>query len=153
MYKLFSFGFWNTIAGFILRNRITLLVLILIATVFLSTQWEKMRFSYTEANLLPDEHIVNLQYKKFLDVFGDEGNLIVIATDDQSLFTSEKFQAWNNLATTLEAYDEVDFTIGLHNLQRLNKENDPKAFVFSSLLDEFTTQDSIRVSDYKDFFV
>ncbi len=151
MYKLFSFGFWNTIAGFILRNRITLLVLILIATVFLSTQWEKMRFSYTEANLLPDEHIVNLQYKKFLDVFGDEGNLIVIATDDQSLFTPEKFQAWNNLATTLEAYDEVDFTIGLHNLQWLNKENEPKAFVFSSLLDEFTTQDSIRVSDYKDF--
>jgi len=151
MYKLFSFGFWNTIAGFILRNRITLLVLILIATIFLSTQWEKMRFSYTEANLLPDEHIVNLQYKKFLDVFGDEGNLIVIATDDQSLFTPEKFQAWNNLATTLEAYDEVDFTIGLHNLQWLNKENEPKAFVFSSLLDEFTTQDSIRVSDYKDF--
>lgn len=151
MYKLFSFGFWNTIASFILRNRITLIVLIIITTIFLSMQWQKMRFSYTEANLLPDDHIVNLEYKKFLDIFGDEGNLIVIATADQDLFSEKKFSLWNKLATTLEAYDEVEYTIGLHNLQRLNKEKDPKRFVLSTLLDEFSPNDSIQLNKFRNF--
>lgn len=151
MNKLFSFGFWNTIAGFILRNRIGLLILILLATVFLSTQWGKMRFSYTEANLLPDKHEINLEYKKFLEVFGDEGNLIVIATDDQELFTPEKFESWNTLATELETYDEVAFTIGLHNLQRLTKRDEPKGFELSTLIEQFKTNDSIRLNKFKTF--
>ncbi len=151
MNKLFSFGFWNTVASFILRNRILLLVLILIATVFLSTQWQKMRFSYTEANLLPDEHEINLEYKKFLEVFGDEGNLIVIATEDQALFSPEKFSAWNKLATDLEKYDEVELSIGLHNLQRLTKVDDPKGFELTTLLDTFVEGDSIKLQAFQSF--
>jgi hypothetical protein len=35
---------------------------------------------FTEANLLPDNHIVNQEYNAFLDKF--EGNLIVGVKDD-----------------------------------------------------------------------
>ena len=69
MSKIFSFGFWNTIARIILRNRVIILGLIIAFTVFLGFQWKNMRFSYTEANLLPDDHEVNQEYKKFLDKF------------------------------------------------------------------------------------
>ena len=34
-----------------------------------------MRFTYTEANLLPDDHEVNITYNNFLKIFGEEGNL------------------------------------------------------------------------------
>ena len=37
-----------------------------------------MRFTYTEANLLPDDHPINLKYNDFLEIFGEEGNLIVL---------------------------------------------------------------------------
>ena len=75
MAKLFSVGFWETIARLILRNRIGIIVVILISTYFFGLQWEKMRFTYTEANLLPDDHEVNIDYNAFLETFGDEGNL------------------------------------------------------------------------------
>ncbi len=60
-----------------------------------------MRFTYTEANLLPDEHEVNLKYNAFLKIFGEEGNLIVLGVKDSSLFTVEKLNAWNRFQIVL----------------------------------------------------
>ncbi len=38
-------------------------------------QWKNIHFTYTEANLLPDDNIVNIEYNDFLNKFGEEGNL------------------------------------------------------------------------------
>ena len=78
MFKLFTKDFWDVIARLILRNKIGILVIIAIITFLFSTQWSNMRFTYTEANLLPDDHEVNITYNNFLNKFGEEGNLIVI---------------------------------------------------------------------------
>jgi uncharacterized protein len=66
--KLFSIGFWSAVARFILRNRIGILAAIVMATVFLAMQWQHMRFTYTEANLLPDDHKFNLEYQARLNL-------------------------------------------------------------------------------------
>ena len=89
MSKLFLVGFWETVARLILRNKIGILISIAAATFFFGLQWDKMRFTYTEANLLPDDHEVNLKYNTFLEIFGEEGNLIVLGVKDSSLFTIE----------------------------------------------------------------
>ncbi|MEP6262147.1 MAG: efflux RND transporter permease subunit [Gillisia sp.] len=136
MSKIFSFGFWNSIARVILRNRLLILAIIVGITIFMSTQWQHMRFSYTEANLLPDEHPVNIVYNDFLDKFGEEGNVIMLAVDDPALFTPEKFLAWDNLAKTLEKYPEVDNIISLGNLKKLEKFEDPKRFEMVPFLEE-----------------
>ena len=128
MNKLFSIGFWSALARFILRNRTFLLILIALITFGLSTQWENMRFSTTEANLLPDDHFVNLEYNTFLDKFGEEGNLIIIGVKDSSLFTPEKFKAWNKLSQDILKYKEIDFTISVGDLLKLEKRKDTTAF-------------------------
>ncbi|MFD1094317.1 efflux RND transporter permease subunit [Salegentibacter chungangensis] len=128
MSKIFSFGFWNSIARLILRNRLVIILIILGLTVFLASQWKNMRFSFTEANLLPDDHPINLKYQDFLDKFGEEGNLIVIGVKDSSLFTPEKFSAWNKLNNDLKEYSEVDYVISVGDLKTLKKFEDPKRF-------------------------
>lgn len=148
MFKLFSFGFWNVVARTILRNRVIILLLVLGMTVFLAMQWKNMRFSYTEANLLPDDHPVNQEYQKFLDKFGEEGNLIVIATNDSALFTPKNFQAWNNLATKLNSFSAVEYTIGIGNLKKLKKFSNPNRFELVPLIDSgISSKDTI--ADYK----
>lgn len=136
MSKIFSFGFWNSIARVILRNRLIILAIIVGITIFMSTQWQHMRFSYTEANLMPDDHPINLVYQDFLEKFGEEGNLIVLAVQDSSLFTPQKLTAWNNLSNTLQAYPEVENVIGLGNLKKLEKFDDPKRFEMVPLLED-----------------
>ncbi|WP_339660693.1 efflux RND transporter permease subunit [Croceibacter atlanticus] len=144
MAKLFSFGFWNTIARFILRNRLLILIAVIGATVFLGSQWKHMQFSFTEANLLPDDHPINIEYNKFLDKFGEEGNLIVIATNDSTLFTPKKFEAWNALTKKLRTYSEVESTIGVDNLKRLEKFSDPNRFELVDAAPKVLNADSLK---------
>jgi hypothetical protein len=136
MSKWFSVGFWESVARVILRNRITILSIIFLFTVFMALQWEKMRFTYTEANLLPDHHEVNLQYNDFLDKFGEEGNLIVIGIKDSTFFTPEKFQAWIQLMETLKKSKEVELAISIEDLKTLNKNENLETFEFVNFIDK-----------------
>ncbi|WP_353776890.1 efflux RND transporter permease subunit [Winogradskyella sp. 3972H.M.0a.05] len=128
MFKLLTTGFWEAVARLILRNKITILIFVILATVFWSYQWKHMRFTYTEANMLPDDHEVNLTYNNFLDVFGEEGNLIVIGVKDSSLFTVEKINAWNRLSNDFKAYDEVETVLSIKDLQKLVKNTKEERF-------------------------
>ncbi|PSG92672.1 efflux RND transporter permease subunit [Mesoflavibacter zeaxanthinifaciens] len=128
MLKLFSNNFWDFIARKILRNKIGILLGIIVITILLSTQWKYMRFTYTEANLLPDDHEVNIKYNEFLKVFGEEGNLIVLGIKDPKLFTVEKLNAWNNLSESFKSAPEVETVISIKDLQKLVKDTDKEQF-------------------------
>ncbi|MFP4844230.1 efflux RND transporter permease subunit [Winogradskyella sp. PE311] len=128
MFKLFTTGFWEVVARLILRNKIFILIAIISATVFFSMQWKHMRFTYTEANMLPDEHEVNITYNEFLKVFGEEGNLIVLGVKDSSLFSVENLNAWNTLAESFKSYNEVETVLSIKDLQKLVKNSKKEQF-------------------------
>lgn len=128
MSKLSTKSFWEVTARLILRNKIIILIFIALATLFLSTQWKYMRFTFTEANLLPDDNEVNITYNEFLDIFGEEGNLIVLGIKDSTLFTVEKLNAWNRLSESFKHYDEVDAVLSIKDLQKLVKNTEKEKF-------------------------
>lgn len=136
MSRFLGFHFWNTLARTILRNRILILVIIAVCTVLLALQWTKMRFSHTEANLLPDQHPINLEYQEFTEKFGEEGNLVLLAIKDSALFSPEVFQDWKAISRKLEQNDEVAHTVSLSNLKVLTKQEQPARFEFLPLIEE-----------------
>lgn len=142
MVKKLTQGFWPKTARIILKNRILILVLIAAATVFFGLQWKNMRFSNTEANILPDEHPETIQYNAFVNLFGQEDNAIVLAIRDSLLFTSENFNRWNKLSKQLEAVPEIDFVISTDNLQELIKDNEKDEFVLKPLVGSPPTTDA-----------
>tara|TARA_R110000851_G_scaffold61343_4_gene141049 strand:+ start:133532 stop:135943 length:2412 start_codon:yes stop_codon:yes gene_type:complete len=143
--KLFSIGFWSAVARFILRNRTLILIAIAVATVFFALQWKNMRFTYTEANLLPDEHEINLEYNKFLSKFGEEGNLIVLGIKDSTLFTPSHFNAWTQLSKKIGGYDEVDLTLSIGDLQKLERKKDTVGFQLVPFIkDSITTSENLQ---------
>lgn len=143
MFKLFSTGFWDATARLILRNRIAILTFIGLCTALMASQWGKMRFTYTEANLLPDDNPVNLHYEQFLNIFGEEGNLIVIGVKDNSLFSVKNMNSWIDLSKSFEDNENVDNVITIQDLKKLKKDTQNKKFEFEPLL-----KDSI-VSNYE----
>lgn len=134
MIKWINTQFWASVARLILRNRIIVLTLVVAMTIFLGMQWKNMRFSYTEANLLPDNHPVNIEYNKFLDIFGEEGNLIILAVKDSTVFTPEKFNAWNRLSKQFNAKPEVSAVISTENLKKLIKDDKNESFTLKDLV-------------------
>lgn len=127
-------NFWGITARVILRNRILILCGIALFTFFMSMQWKNMRFSNTEANLLPDDHPVNLAYNRFVAQFGEEGNIIAIAVKDSSLFELQNFRKWNKLSKQLAAFPEVSMVLSTDNLKLLEKSKTSDAFVMLPFL-------------------
>ncbi len=118
-------------------------------TVLLALQWKNMRFTYTEANLLPDDHPVNLEYDEFLKHFGEEGNLIVIGVKDSSIFTPKKFEAWEKLSKDLGKFSEVEFTLSVGNLKKLQKKTDTTEFELVPFIKDSIFTDA-SLAEYKD---
>ncbi|MCT4699295.1 MULTISPECIES: efflux RND transporter permease subunit [Tenacibaculum] len=131
--------FWTKIAGFILRNRYLVLIAVAIITALLVSQMKYMRFSYTEANLLPKDHEANIQYDQFLDIFGEEGNLVILGVKDSTIFTPAKFNAWNNLVKTLDSVKQVDFTLSIADVKQLKADRKQRKFVLEPLFDKAPT--------------
>jgi predicted RND superfamily exporter protein len=145
MLKEFLQGFWSTTARLILRNRVAILVIIAGITVFMGLQWKHMRFSNTEANVLPDDHPETLQYEEFVSVFGEEDNAIVLAIQDSLLFLPENFNRWNRLSKQFQANPEVNLVVSTDNLQELVKDNEKQEFVLKQLVaSEPTSKEEIN---------
>ncbi len=134
MLKLFSANFWDVVARLILRNKIAILLGVVLVTIFFSTQWKHMRFTHTEANLLPDDHEVNITYNDFLKVFGEEGNLVVLGVKDTTLFTVQKLNAWNALSDSFRDAPEVETVISVKDLQKLVKDQENEKFALEPFI-------------------
>ncbi len=129
-------NFWAVIARIILRNRILILLGIAAVTVFLAMQWENMRFTRSEVILLPDDHPINIQYNEFLELFGEEGNALVLAVRDSALYAPENFNRWNTLSKQLDAFPEISFVISTDNLKELVRDDEGRKFVLKPFIEE-----------------
>ncbi|MBT3523979.1 MMPL family transporter [Flavobacteriaceae bacterium] len=139
---------WEKFARLILRNRILLLVLVLINTIFLSTQWKNIRFSYSEANLMPNDHPFNIAYNDFVDVFGEEGNLLIIAVNDSLLFDTTNFNAWIKLSDSFKLKKEVNNVLHVGNFPIIKKDKIKKEFTIDSLKNESFTSNK-KITEFK----
>ncbi len=134
---------WDAISRIILKNRIFLLTFILITTLFWLFKSQNLKFTFKEANLLPDYHEENIIYNEFTSHFGDEGNSIVIGIKDSILSSKEKLFAWNNLTKKLNSFSEIEYSISLNDLKILEKNKDSIRFDFIPLINN----DSIKKID------
>ena len=139
--SLFS-GFWEKISKIILKNRVLIVLSLLTATYFFTTHWDNIRFTYTEANLLPATHPENIKYKSFTDKFGEEGNLIVISVKDSTLFTIEKLNAWNDLSHSFKDHEDVSTVIAFGDLQKLKKNKSSRQFYIEPFIKDSISKES-----------
>ena len=139
---------WEKFARLILRNRILLLILVLVNTIFLSTQWKNIRFSYSEANLMPKDHPFNIAYDNFVDVFGEEGNLLIIAVNDSLLFDKSNFNAWIKLSDSFKSKKEVNNVIHVGNFPIISKNKLKKEFIIDSVNNKSFTSNK-KINEFK----
>ena len=141
MIKWFSLGFWELIARVVLRNRILMLSIIVAITILMALQWKNIRFTQTEANMLPDDDIVNIEYNAFLNKFGEEGNLVVIGVKDKTFFTPKAYAAWGKLMNSLKGDKAVDLVISINDLKKLQKNESLEKFELVPFVDQNKTTD------------
>lgn len=152
MLKWLSTSFWDYIASRILRNRVFLLILVLLFTIFMSFQWKNMRFTFTEANLLPDDHEVNIQYNSFLEKFGEEGNLVVLGFKDKNFFTEKNVKAWEKFVSEIKKDKATELTLSIDDLRVLEKDTIAQKFKLTPFINNDSISDTYLKVKEKEFF-
>jgi predicted RND superfamily exporter protein len=115
----------------------------------MASQWKHIKFTTTEANLLPASEKANLEYNSFLEKFGEEGNLIVIGIQDRLIFTPKIYDSWEKLMLQLKKNPEVDGIISLNDLKKLQKNDSLSSFELTALIDPTQTKNAAYLNEKK----
>jgi len=95
---------WYKAGRVILQNRVTLLVILTLATGFMGWQASKVQLSYDFTRALPTDNPKYIAYQDFLKQFGSDGNTVVIGIETNHFFDTDFF---NSVAVLHQALKEV----------------------------------------------
>lgn len=119
---------WSRLAHIILRFRVTLMVVLAVITAFMAYQSKNIQWSFDLANIVPDDDEDMRYFRQFRKTFGEDGNIMAIGLKDSSIYELENFKQFSKAVEELEKIDGVRNVLGLPNLQKLEKDNEAKAF-------------------------
>ena len=135
---------WIKVSGLILRNKILLLAVLAAITVFFGYHAMRVEMSYSYSSMLPKKDKAYEDYQNFVKVFGEEGNLIIVGTQDSSFFQLEKFNKWRALCNNLSEIDGVDNLLSVSNTYNLIKNKEKKKFEVRKIFpDTIATQEEL----------
>lgn len=106
---------WYRIADFIQKNRVLLLILIVISTGFFAYQLKDLKMSYTFTKNIPTDNPKYLDYMDFVQTYGNDGNTMMIGLEADDLFTSGTFAAFRQLTNDLKAVEHVQSVLAVTN--------------------------------------
>lgn len=103
---------WHKIANLILRNRLFIMAIIAILTVFFGYfAVTGLKIDNKYGNTLPKESEAQIDYQKFKAEFGEDGSTLVIAIKSDSLYTEKNFLKWKELGDSILLFDGVESVI------------------------------------------
>ncbi|WP_240924994.1 efflux RND transporter permease subunit [Maribellus sediminis] len=113
-------------------------------TIFFGYHARKVEMSYEYASLLPKKDQAYKDYLKFVDVFGEEGNLIIVGIKDTAFFTLDHFNRWERLSNELSKIDGVENLLSVTNTYNLVKDTEKKQFrVVNTFPDTIASQEEL----------
>ena len=127
---------WVWLSGIILRNRRLLLSILGLVTIFMAYHGSRVEMSYEAAQLLPKKDSAYVDYQKFRQLFGEEGNLIVVGVEDHDFFKIDHFEAWHKLVNNLDKVDGVENLLSVSNSYNLKKNTDKRKFEIQYIFPE-----------------
>ena len=125
---------WKYIVRWILRHRITNLVIIGLITVFFGFQMRSLKLSYEMPQMLPDNHPSLKAYQKFKTEFGQDGAVMFAGAINPDIFTLEKFNAFYDLSHKLKEIKGVEGVVSVAQIYTLEKNTEEKKFNFRPII-------------------
>ncbi len=134
---------WIKIASAILRNRLFILFLLGIITIFMGFQARKIEMSYQYAPLLPADDPAYQEYEHFLSLFGNEGNLLVLGVQDDNFFDLNHFKVWQKLSQDLKEISGVKSVFSISEAYDLVKSSSERKFELNPHFQQFQNQQEL----------
>ena len=131
---------WQGIANFILRNRFLLIgVITLVTVLFGYSALTNLKLDNKYGIVLPKDSPTTTNYNKFKELFGEDGNVLVLAIKTDSLYTESRFKKWKQLGDSILKFQGVESVTSEATLITLKNDKEKKEFVFERVFEEDDT--------------
>ena len=138
---------WRSIAQFIIKFRLWLMLLVAAVTVFMALQIPKLTLSYDYVAAVPPSDPAMQYYRDFRQQFGGEANLLVVGIQDSTLYEPTAFRRFKYLSDALTKLDGVNYVVSLPTLSQLSKNTETQRFdlvpAFPNIPEEQVALDSL----------
>jgi len=137
---------WVYISRFILRYKLFLLLALAVATFFMANKAKQVLYSYEFIPLLPADDPVYVEYQDFLSRFGQEGNVMVLGFQCDSLYQLEKYNAFYDLCGSLNEIEGVEQVVSILQAHNMEKNETSKSFEFKPVnTQRLQTQEEVNL--------
>lgn len=124
---------WNFLVRTILRNRITILVVIVLITIFMGYKAKDVKLLYESTSILPATDSTTIIYTDFKKQFGEDGTVLFLGFVDKDLFKLDRFNAIYGLSDSLKWIRGVEEIVSVTRLFSLVKNDSLKKFEFQPI--------------------
>src|SRR5690606_6985676 len=115
---------------------------------FMGYQATQVQMNYKHGGLLPKSDPAYAEYEHFLKTFSADGNVIVVATQGEDLYTPEKFKQWYELGKDVVNIPGIDSVFSEANLFTLVRNDSLQKFdvkkVMTALPETQAQMDSLK---------
>jgi uncharacterized protein len=140
---------WDWIGKSILRYKFPLLGLILLLTVGLGFKASQIQLSYELAKILPKTDERFQLYEGFKKKYGEDGAVMVIAVENDQIFSPEEFKAWRELSSAVKKQPGIKNVLSLATLPELYLDSTEKKFKTRLLLDSTAMLNEENLNRFK----
>lgn len=130
---------WNNLASLILRNRLFIVAIIALLTVFFGYYAiTALKVDNKYGNTLPKDSQTQIDYLKFKTQFGEDGSTLVIAIQSDSLYTERNFTKWLELGYKILNFDGVENVISEATLYTISNNKEQNRFEVHKIFSDTT---------------
>lgn len=104
---------FDAIARIILRNRLSLLLILIAITCVMAFFASQVKLSYEGAKILPDNDSTYTAYLKFKQKFGEDGSVMVIGFQSDDIFKLKTYQEWYDLSQSVKNTEGIQEVISV----------------------------------------
>ena len=104
---------FTKISRILLRNRVLFIILISLFTAYMAFEGRNVKLSYENSSLLSAKDSAMIEYQKFKDQYGEDGNVLMIGIKNPDIFSFDQFTAWYDLGETIRAIEGVQDVVSM----------------------------------------
>ena len=113
---------WQRLGNFVIKNRLTLLLILFAATGVIGFYASKVKLGYEFAKAIPLDNPKYKEYRSFQQKFGDDGNVLVVGVQTDKFFALPVFNAYSKLHRQLRQVQYVEDVLSVPGAIALQKD-------------------------------
>jgi predicted RND superfamily exporter protein len=125
---------WKKLADVILKNRLLVLAIIAVSSIFMGYQASKVRITFNGGKVLPVTDSAYIRYMQFKKIFGQDASTMVIGFKSAHIFDAGVFNDWQKVTDSIQHIAGIKGVVSVTNTYKLEKDTANHRFVLKPLV-------------------